>query len=205
MSETPLIAELSGEITAQQAISEASQAHARAVGSLWFARVFPIVGAVLGMTIALAIGPTLNAAMFLINPAVSLLFAPVQSALAVALAVLGYGLGLNLATRSYHRRYMLGMYERGMPARVKVTYRLTDDRFVMDNGRVEYAVRWNAVAEIIRSPNGWLVVADMTTFVMLKEAFADEDEQRRIISAMLERMTPTARDRSMEARNFIES
>lgn len=196
--------EISFEITPQDSIDAAAYAHARAVGSLRFMSWLPVGGALAGLALGLALAPSLNAAMFLINPAIAIVFMSLPTGITVALAIVGYALGSRFAAKTYHRRYLFGMYERGMPARAAVTIRLTDAVFEAGNGRMTYSIGWPFIAEMVPTPIAWTVVADMTTFVVPKAAFADENAERHFVKEVLARISPSARERSTEARAFAE-
>ncbi|MDR7102606.1 hypothetical protein [Croceicoccus sp. BE223] len=191
------------EITPQQSVDAAQAAHARAVGRMSFLTWIPLGGALAGYVLGLTLEQTINAAMFFINPALGIVFMGLGSAVTTALALIGYAVGLRMWARSYHRRYLFGMYERGMPARTTVTFRLTDTMLEASNERMSYAIGWPFIAELVEAPTAWTVVADMTTFVVLKSAFADKDEERAFVQTMLERLSPAARERSAEARAFV--
>lgn len=195
--------EIRFEITPQQSVDAAQAAHARAVGRMSFMTWMPLGGALAGYVVGLTLEQTINAAMFFINPALGIVFMGLPTAITVALSLIGYGLGLRMSARSYHRRYLLGMYERGMPARTTVTFRLTETVLEASNERMSYAIGWPFIVELVETPTAWTVVADMTTFVVLKSAFAGKDEERAFVETMLERLSPAARERSAEARAFV--
>lgn len=195
--------EISFELGVQSLIDASSHAHARAVGSLRFMHLLPLAGALLGLTTGLVLEPSIQTALFFINPALAIVFMQLGSAVTVALALVGYAVGTNLASMTYHRRYLFGMYERGMPAQVTARYRLTNDALEAGNDRMTYCARWPAIAELVETPSAWVVVADMTTFVIPKSAFADENAQRGFVQSLLDRLSPAARDRSAEARAFV--
>lgn len=199
----PAVAEISFEASAQEAIDAARAAHLRAVGPYRFLQLFPYSGAMIGFFIGLSLQPSIQAALFLFSPGLAIVFMGLGTAITAALAVTGFAMGLNLANRVFHRRYMLGMYERGMQARTQATFRVTDNALEATNGRLSYAARWPMIAELAATPSSWTVVVDMTTFVILKSAFADTTAERAFVAAILERLSPAARERSIEATAFV--
>lgn len=194
--------EASADVTAEGAITEVGHAHLRAVGSRGFMTWIPLTGALLGLAVPLALLPTIYAALFLVNPAYGLLLNTIEGGIYAASTVIGYGLGLKLMGRTYHRRYLLGMYRRGMPAGLTASYRITDDAFEVDTGRIQYRVNWGSVLEVMPTAASWLVVVDTTAFVLPKAAFANEDAQHRFIAALLAHVSTQARERSVEAREL---
>lgn len=197
--------EISADITARQAVYEAHYAYSRVVGPMRFMKTWPWAGALLGVAIGIALGPSINAAMFLMNPAVAVVLMGVPTAITAVLAVLGFVLGLTAAERSYHQRYMIGMYERGMPAGVTARFVIGEDALVFDTTRIVHTVPWPCIAEVSPTPRSWLIAADFSTFVLPKDAFASEAEERAFIGAMVERLSPAARERSVEARGLLEA
>lgn len=194
--------EASADVTAEGAIAEVGHAHLRAVGSRGFMTWMPLIGALLGFAAPLALLPTTYAALFLVNPGYGILLNTIESGIYAASTVIGYGLGMKLMGKTYHRRYLLGMYRRGMPAGLAARYRIADDAFEVETGRILYRVNWGSVLEVMPTAASWLIMVDTTTFVLPKSAFADEDAQRRFVAALLAHVSAQARERSEEARDF---
>lgn len=193
---------VSADVTAEGAIAEVVHAHQRAVGSSAFMTWIPATGALLGLALPLALLPTAYAALFLVNPAYGILLNTIEGGIYAASTVIGYALGLKMMGRTYHRRYLFGMYRRGMPAGLTASYRILDDAFEVDTGRIQYRVNWGSVLEMMPTAASWLVVVDTTTFVVPRSAFADEESQRRFVTALLAHIPAPARERSAEAREF---
>lgn len=194
--------EVSAPITAEKVFAELPLAHARAVGSLGFATTIPLLGALLGLALPMILLPTVYALLFWVNPVYGIWLNMIEGGLYAAFTVMGYAYGLRLTQRTYHRRYLLGMYRRGMPAEVTASYRVADAGFEVDTSRIRYSVRWPSILELVPTEASLLVVVDSTTFVVPRAAFADAAALRRFVTALLDRMTPQARDRSVEARDL---
>lgn len=199
------VAEARTTITVDQAIEESRYAHNRAVGSLRQVTWLPIACALAGLAASMVLLPTIYSLLFLVNPAFGIVLTMIDGGIHAAVAVMGYAVGQNLAARTYHRRYLLGMFRRGMPAQVEARYRVTDDAFEADTGRIAFAVHWPAVAEVVETPMAWLLVVDTTTLVVPRSAFADRAVERAFVAAILARIPPHAHDRSAEARAFVDA
>ena len=49
---------------------------------------------------------------------------------------------------------------------------------------------------------GWALSADHLTFLLPRDSFADRDAERAFVAALLEKLTPEARERSPKAVGF---
>lgn len=197
------VTEASTTITVEQAIEESRYAHNRAVGSMRMVTWLPVACALAGLAVSMVLLPTIYALLFLVNPAFGIVLTMIDGGIHAAVTVIGYAVGQNLAARTYHRRYLLGMFQRGMPAQVEARYRVTDAAFEADTGRIAFAVHWPAVVELVETPKAWLLVVDTTTLVVPRTAFADRTEEKAFVAAILARIGPRAQDRSAEARAFV--
>ena len=201
MTETPSPAR--AELTTGSIISLAPIAQARMVGSQWFVFAYQVAGFVVGLLVGEVLLRLVPIAMI-----VGGRLLPTYEIVDIArimLAIVGWSVGLKLAQGRHQKRFLAGIRRRGTPVSVATTYAAADDALHIDGERMSYRVAWNALLEIIPSPEGWLIQADMLTFQLPNRAFVGEDEERAFLRAVLDRVRPEVRERSVEAASFATS
>ena len=93
--------------------------------------------------------------------------------------------------------------ERGLVSPVPTRFEITPDAFVSANGRAETRAPWAAVSDLFPVGDYWFVMVEACSSCIPKRLFASPDEEKAFIAAMLEHMTPDARDRSDAAVRFV--
>ncbi|HEY2707215.1 MAG TPA: YcxB family protein [Caulobacteraceae bacterium] len=64
-------------------------------------------------------------------------------------------------------------------------------------------VQWRMVTEVFPFKDGWVLLIGSRAYPVPFRFFADVEAQRPFVRAVLERVTPEARERSAEAREFV--
>jgi hypothetical protein len=194
------------EIRAGEAFPLIPIAQARMVGSQRFMLAFQFAGLFTGMVLSSFLAQMLP---FILRP-----FGIegdwgdqwlVSTAIFIELlgTVMGYAIGWNLATKRHARKFLAGIKKRGTPQMATFAYSLEPEAFVVSNQRLEHRVSWPALQEVIRAPEHWLLQVDTITIVLPRSAFEDEAAERRFLGDILDRMTPEARERSVDAAAFL--
>jgi hypothetical protein len=120
-------------------------------------------------------------------------------------AVVGWEMGEKLGLAQGFRRFLAAVAERGAPAAFPTRFRLADDGFHIDNGRLAHVAAWAAVLEVFEGPQHWLVQIDTVTVALPKRAFATREAERAFLRELASRMTPGARARSRELMAAVEA
>jgi YcxB-like protein len=188
------------ELQLESAFEIAPIAHRRMVGSEAFVLAYQGAGLLAGIFLGTLIVITVPIA-FIWGGWLVPTWLPVQAAQLI-LAIVGWGAGLSLAQRRHRQKFVAGIRRRGTPDRVMAGYTVTDAGLCITTERVQYRIAWEAILEIVPSPDTWLLQVDATTFLVPHDAFADEADQRAFLGEILARIRPEARARSAEALAF---
>lgn len=116
--------------------------------------------------------------------------------------VTGFAIGWNAAVRRHAKKFLAGVKARGTPETIAFDYAIGPDGLEVSSDRISHRLAWHAIQEVMRAPDHWLLQVDTITIIMPRRAFADEEVERRFLRAILERITPQARERSGEAVAF---
>ncbi|MBB3990131.1 YcxB family protein [Croceicoccus naphthovorans] len=147
--------------------------------------------------------PSVRMMLFMWQPAFAIFFQQFEGLVYAFVTVIAYGFGTLWAWREHRRRFLGALYESGMPGRVEARFTVSDEAFIVDNGRMEYRVRWDAVAAIVSGPTCWMVQVDLQTFTIPKKAFASKDDERAFVAALLDHVRDFVRDGSKDAAAFV--
>lgn len=191
------------ELKLDEGIDRARIAQARMVGSRAFVWLYQAIGLALGVVAGTLLSFKVPIAMIVQDWLVPM-FLPVQ-ALIVFGGVFGWATGLSLAQKRHRTKFFAGIKARGAPESVVARYAVAADGLRITTPRISYLVAWDAILEIVPSPDAWLVQADLTTLLLAKRAFADEAQQRAFLGEVLAHIRPEARERSVEAVAFAGS
>ena len=183
-------------------------------------KVAPISAARLVSNARLSWYPTLGATLALVLGGVLYIGVPMLAAAAgrhawqdtllavlglvqLMLVAVGLAIGWNRAVRWHQRAFLAAVRERGAPATQRYVYRIEDEGLVAESARTRHMLRWQGVLELFPGPDHWLILQDTLTFNIPRRAFATPADEAAFVREALARMTPEARERSREAREFI--
>jgi hypothetical protein len=123
----------------------------------------------------------------------------VITALFALIAVLLVGSIQNWAVR---RAYLRNFTRLGIPTEIEAQFEILPEGLRLSTDRIEIFPKWHAVDTVERAESGWVLSADHLTFLIPAASLADKDAERVFLAALVERLTPAARDRSPEAVAF---
>ncbi|MGE5952193.1 MAG: hypothetical protein ACM308_01015 [Qipengyuania vulgaris] len=89
-----------------------------------------------------------------------------------------------------------------IPEAVDARYVIEDDGFAMYTDRGRFMAYWPSISTLARVSEGWLVVSDLSTYLVPSTAFPDEKTQEDFVAAVLARVDAKAVARSKDAREF---
>lgn len=135
--------------------------------------------------------------MFALGPSLAM----VIPALFAFVAVLLVG---SIQSWAVRRAYLRNFSRLGIPKEIEAQYEVLPDGLRLSTGRITITPRWHAIDTIERQALGWVLSADQLTFLMPRASFADEAAERIFVAALVEKLTPEARERSPEAAAFAE-
>jgi len=188
------------ELALDSILSLAPKAQARMIGSTLFVYGYQLAGVVLGLLVGELLLGLVPVALVIRGSLVSTW--PAVDAIPVACGLVGWSFGLASAQKHHQRKFLAGIRRRGTPDSVDVSYTIAPDGLLMVTSRVSYRIAWEAILEIVPSPEGWLIQVDLTTFQLPRRAFATPTGERDFMRALLDRMGPEVRERSTEAVAF---
>jgi len=125
--------------------------------------------------------------------------ATVIPALFAFIAVLFVGSVQNWAVR---RAYLKNFGRLGIPTEIEATFEILPEGLRLSTERISIFPKWSAVDTIEWAETGWVLSADHLTFLIPRASFADRDSERAFVAALLERLSPEARERSPKALDF---
>jgi hypothetical protein len=108
----------------------------------------------------------------------------------------------SLQNWAVRRAYLKNFDRLAIPTEIDATFEILPDGLRLSTDRITIFPKWKAVDTIEWTGTGWVLSADHLTFLLPRESFADRDSERAFVAALLERMTPGARDRSARAVEF---
>ena len=184
----------------EEELALAPLSHRRMVGSEAFVLIYQAVGAILGLTIGMVLTGFIPVAQIWGGYLVPM-FLPMEAVMTVG-GIAGWGIGLSLAQKRHQAKFLAGIKRRGTPDGAEVTFGVEAAGLRIRTARIDYLVAWEAILEITPSPAAWLVQVDLTTFLLLKRAFADKQAQRAFLADILTHVRPEVRERSPEAVAF---
>ena len=123
-------------------------------------------------------------------------------ALFAFLVVLFVGALQNWAVR---RAYLKNFTRLAIPSEIEALFEILPEGLRLSTDRIAIFPKWHAVDTIDRADSGWVLSADHLTFLIPSESFADKDAERAFLSALVDKLTPEARERSSKAVAFAAS
>ena len=131
-------------------------------------------------------------AMFAIGVSLSTVI-PALFALIVVILV---GAIQNWAIR---RAYLRNFPKLGIPTEIDAQFEILPEGLRLTTDRITIFPKWKAIDRVERLALGWVISADQLTFLLPSGSFADEAAERAFIAALVDKLSPEARDRSREA------
>ena len=100
------------------------------------------------------------------------------------------------------RSYLRNFTRLGIPTEIDALFEILPEGLRLSTERITIFPRWEAIDRIERHRFGWVLSADQLTYLIPHKDFADQDAERAFIGALVEKLTPQARERSKEAVEF---
>lgn len=123
----------------------------------------------------------------------------VVPALFAFIVVIFVGRVQNWAVR---RAYLKNFKRLTIPTEIEATFEILPEGLRLSTDRITIFPRWHAVDTVEWAGTGWVVSADHLTFLLPRASFADRDAERAFVAALLDKLTPEARERSQRASAF---
>jgi len=133
--------------------------------------------------------------MFAIGPSLP----TVVPALFALIVVILVGSIQNWAVR---RAYLKNFTRLEIPTEIEATFEILPEGLKLSTDRITIFPKWAAVDTVEWVGTGWALSADHLTFLLPRDSFADRDAERAFLAALLEHLTPEARERSPKAVAF---
>ena len=125
----------------------------------------------------------------------------------IMIPVLLFLAGITVLNNWYNRRAVSAYYRSRdnweIPATVSAIYEITQAGLSMRTERGEFVAYWPSVAKIAKVSDGWMVLSDLSSYLIPSKAFADEKAERVFLSNMVRRISDSAVARSPEAVEFV--
>ena len=193
------------EIRAGEAFPVLPIAGARMVGSHRFIGVYQFAGIFGGMVLSAVFVVLLPWMLYWVGIEADWgdqWLVSVSVLIQILATVMGFAVAWNAAVRRHATKFLAGIKARGTPETLRFTYTIEPEALVVASDRIVHRLAWQAILEVIRAPEHWLLQVDTLTIVVPRRAFADEDAEREFLRTVLERITPEARERSVDAAAF---
>ena len=147
------------------------------LSAFWFVQQLPF-------EVMFAIGPTLPT---------------VIPALFAFVVVAFVGRIQNWAVR---RSYLKSFARLDIPTETDALFEILPEGLRLSSERITIFPRWPTIDTVEWADIGWVLSADHLTFLVPRASFDNTDAERAFIAALLERLTPDARERSPKAAAF---
>jgi hypothetical protein len=108
----------------------------------------------------------------------------------------------SIQTWAVRRAYLKNFTRLAIPTEIEATLEILPEGLRLSTDRITILPRWHAVDTVEWAGTGWVVSADHLTFLIPRASFADSDAERTFLAALLDRLTPEARQRSQRAAAF---
>jgi len=106
----------------------------------------------------------------------------------------------NFALR---RAYLSSLTKLDIPLEREGIYEVLPEGLKLTTERITLFPLWHAIDTIERVRQGWAISADQLTFLLPSGSFADEANERAVISAIVGHLPEPARERSGAAVSFV--
>ncbi len=130
----------------------------------------------------------------------------VHQLLSTALPALLFLFGLWAVNNTYNRiaaeRSARTVSALGTPDSVAATFTVEDAGFRLSTPRGEWLAMWISINRVIQTSDGWVVANDLGSLFVPRRSFADTDQERAWVKAILVRIPAAARTASEGARRF---
>lgn len=118
--------------------------------------------------------------------------------IAIAACLLGFH---RLTVRRFRQRWL----ERGVPGEIELSFVVATDGLHISSETGKTVINWPYLSEIDLVRDCWLVIGAAWALPLPRRFFATPAEERAFLSKVLERMTPAARTRSVQATNLVSA
>ena len=97
------------------------------------------------------------------------------------------------------RAYLRNFPKLGIPAEIDAEFEILPDGLRLTTDRITIFPKWQAIDRVERLDLGWVLSADQLTFLIPRASFADEAAEGTFIAALVDKLSPEARQRSPAA------
>lgn len=105
----------------------------------------------------------------------------------------------SLQNRAIRHAYLRNFPKLGIPTEIDAQFEILPEGLRLTTDRITIFPTWKAIDRIERLALGWVLSADQLTFLIPRASFADEADEHAFIAALVDRLSPEARERSPEA------
>lgn len=119
--------------------------------------------------------------------------------------LISLGVGFFLMLKVGYSMTQKSWSKRGVPLASTVTYRLLDDGILFEAPFAATHVKWLGVTEIAPGRDAWLFITQGAAHFLPRRLFQSKLDESAFLAACLNRMTPEAQGRSVEAAALIAS
>lgn len=102
------------------------------------------------------------------------------------------------------RAYLRNFQKLGTPAEIDAQFEILPEGLRLTTDRITIIPRWPAIDRVERLALGWVISADQLTFLVPHASFADEAAERTFMAAVIDNLSPQAREHSPEAAALAE-
>lgn len=106
-----------------------------------------------------------------------------------------------LAMARFKKTFQSRQQTLDLPLRMEIAA----DHLIYEVGGITQFVKWDVVAEVFRSHDYWIVLAQADAMFAPMRFFASTDDERKFVADLLAHVSSDARARSTEAERFIAS
>ncbi|MDP3802477.1 YcxB family protein [Brevundimonas sp.] len=108
------------------------------------------------------------------------------------------------------RRYTVGTFRRnlamrGLNEKFLSSITVTDDAFISSTGRMTVTAPWTAVSDLVHTDRYWIFLVEGHPQFLPRRFFTSPVEEKAFLQAILNRVSPEARNRSNKAVAFAAS
>lgn len=105
----------------------------------------------------------------------------------------------SLQNWAVRRAYLRNFPKLGIPTEIDAQFEILPEGLRLTTDRITIFPKWQAIDRVERLAVGWVLSADQLTFLIPRASFADEPAERKFITALVGKLSPEARERSLEA------
>ena len=105
----------------------------------------------------------------------------------------------SIQNRAVRRSYLRSFAALGIPKESDALFEILPEGLRLSTERLTLFPKWPAIDTVERHALGWVLSADQLTYLVPHASFTDENAERAFVAAIVEHLSPEARDRSPDA------